>query len=104
MGKNGKRAGITTGLKRKNGMLAGLLIMALLCCGCGAGTTQTALPGTSPVGAAGTAVPGTASSAPSEEDKKDMVYLRIQALPEMSAEGLAAARGRPPDPGVLRGY
>ena len=92
MGKTDKRAGITTGLKRKNGMLAGLLIMALLCCGCGAGTTQTALPGTSPVGAAGTAVPGTASSAPSEEDKKDMVYLRIQALPEMSAEGLAAAR------------
>ena len=39
MGKTDKRAGITTGLKRKNGMLAGLLIMALLCCGCGAGTT-----------------------------------------------------------------
>ena len=92
MGKNGKRAGITTGLKRKNGMLAGLLIMALLCCGCGAGTTQTAAPGTTPVGAAGTVVPGTASPAPSEEDKKDMVYLRIQTVPEMSAEGLAAAR------------
>ena len=85
MENNGNRTGMAAELKRKAGMLAGLVILAfLLCAGCGAGAFRPAAPGT--------AENGTASSAPSEEDKKDMVYLRIQALPEMSAEGLAAAR------------
>ncbi len=74
MGKTDNRTGVTAGLKRIAGMLAVLLIMVLLCCGCGAGTA------------------GTASPVPGEADKKDMVYLRIQTVPEMSAEGLAAAR------------
>ena len=88
MGKTDNRTGTAAGRKRKTGMLAVLLIMVLLCCGCGAGTTQTAAPGTS----SGSSVSGTTSPVPGEADKKDMVYLRIQTVPEMSAEGLAAAR------------
>ena len=38
MGKTDNRTGVTAGLKRIAGMLAVLLIMVLLCCGCGAGT------------------------------------------------------------------
>lgn len=91
MENNGIRAGIPARLrlKRKAGMLACLILLAHLCCGCGAGAARTGAPGTSP---AGTAAPGTSSPVPGEADKKDMVYLQIQAVPEMSAAGLAEAR------------
>ena len=97
MGKTDNRTGITAGQKRITGMLAVLLIMVLLCCGCGIGTAQTGAPGTSPAGTARTPAPGNSvsgisSSVPGEADKKDMVYLRIQAVPEMSAASLAEAR------------
>lgn len=71
MGKTDNRTGVTAGLKRIAGMLAVLLIMVLLCCGCGAGTTQTAAPRTT----SGSSVSGISSPVPGEEDKKTICHL-----------------------------
>lgn len=84
MEKTGNRVGKAARLKCWAGILAGFVITAQLCTGCGAGTAQPASPGTS--------VSGTSPARSPAEDKQDMVYLRIQAPPEMTDAALAEER------------